>query len=103
MIELAAFYASLSCQSAGSSAAAPVVSAGKAKVATCAACHGAEGASGNPVWPSLAGLQEAYLVNALKTYQTGARQNPMMAGLVKGLSDADIGQLAAYYAGLKCK
>jgi len=103
MIELAAFYASLSCQSAGSSAAAPVVSAGKAKAATCAACHGAEGASGNPAWPSLAGLQEAYLVNALKAYQTGARQNPMMAGLVKGLSDADIEQLAAYYAGLKCK
>jgi len=103
MIELAAFYASLSCQSAGSSAAAPVVSAGKAKVATCAACHGAEGASGNPAWPSLAGLQEAYLVNALKAYRTGARQNPMMTGPVKGLSDADIGKLAAYYAGLKCK
>ena len=103
MIELAAFYASLSCQSAGSSAAAPVVSAGKAKAATCAACHGAEGVSGNPAWPSLAGLQEAYLVNALKAYRTGARQNPMMAGPVKGLSDADIGQLAAYYAGLKCK
>jgi len=103
MIELAAFYASLSCQSAGSSAAAPVVSVGNAKVATCAACHGAEGASSNPAWPSLAGLQEAYLANALKAYQTGARQNPMMAGLVKGLSDADIGKLAAYYAGLKCK
>jgi cytochrome c553 len=103
MVELAAFYASLSCQPAGSSAAAPVVSAGKAKATTCAACHGAEGASGNPVWPSLAGLQEAYLVSALKAYQTGARQDPMMAGLVKGLSDADIGQLAAYYAGLKCK
>ena len=103
MIELAAFYASLSCKSAGSSAAAPVVSAGKAKAAACAACHGAEGTSGNPVWPSLAGLQEAYLVSALKAYRTGARQDPMMAGLVKGLNDTDIGQLAAYYAGLKCK
>lgn len=101
--ELAAFYASLSCKSAGSSAVAPVASAGKAKAAACAACHGAEGASGNPAWPSLAGLQEAYLVSALKAYRTGARQDPMMAGLVKGLSDADIGQLAAYYAGLKCK
>ena len=103
LIELAAFYASLSCKSAGSSAAAPVVSAGKAKAATCGACHGVEGVSGNPVWPSLAGLQEAYLVNALKAYQTGARKEPMMAGLMKGLSEADIGQLAAYYAGLKCK
>jgi len=79
------------------------VAAGKQKAARCAGCHGADGVSGNPAWPSLAGLQEAYLVNALKAYQTGARQDPMMAGLVKGLSDADIEQLAAYYAGLKCK
>ena len=103
MNELAAFYAGLSCQSAGTSAAAPAVSAGKAKAAACAACHGAEGVSGNPAWPSLAGLQETYQVNALKAYQTGARQNPMMAGLAKGLNEAEIGQLAAYYAGLKCK
>lgn len=103
MIEISAFYASLSCQSAGSSAAAPVASAVKAKVAVCAACHGAEGASGSPAWPSLAGQQEAYLVDALKAYKTGTRKNPMMAGPVKGLSDADIGRLAAYYAGLKCK
>jgi cytochrome c553 len=103
MVELAAFYAGLSCKSAGSSAAAPVVSAGKAKAAACAACHGAEGVSGNPAWPSLAGLEEAYQINALKAYRAGARQNPMMAGVAKGLNDAEIGQLAAYYAGVKCK
>ncbi len=101
--ELAAFYASLSCQSAGSSAAPPVASAGKAKAATCAACHGAEGVSANPAWPSLAGLQEAYLISALKAYRTGARRDPLMAGPAKGLNDTDIGQLAAYYAGLKCR
>lgn len=103
VIELAAFYASLSCNSAESSATAPVVSAVKSKAVVCAACHGAEGISANPAWPSLAGQQQAYLVNALKAYQTGARQNPIMAGLVKGLSDTDIGRLATYYTGLKCK
>lgn len=100
---LAAFYASLSCKTAGSKSSAQLASAGKSKAAACATCHGAEGVSGNPAWPSLAGRQEGYLVNALKGYQAGTRQNPMMAGMVKGLSDADIGQLAAYYASLNCK
>ena len=79
------------------------VAAGKQQAGRCAACHGADGVSGNSAWPSLAGLQETYLVTALKAYRSGVRQDPMMAGLVKGLSDAEIGQLAAYYAGLKCK
>jgi cytochrome c553 len=103
--DLAAYFTSLSCKTAPSSSPAKVTSAGKlkAKTAGCEVCHGAMGISANPAWPSLAGQQEAYLVNVLKAYQTRARQNPMMARLVKGLSDADIGQLAAYYAGLKCK
>ena len=100
---LAAYYASLSCKSAGTSAGAAAPSAGKDKAAACVACHGEEGVSANPAWPSLAGQQESYLVNALKAYRTGARGNSMMAGVVKGLNDAEIGQLAAYYAGLKCK
>jgi cytochrome c553 len=100
---LAAYYASLSCKSAGTSAGATALSAGKEKAAGCTACHGAEGVSANPAWPSLAGQQQDYLVNALKAYRTGARGNSMMAGVAKGLNDAEIGQLAAYYAGLKCK
>lgn len=77
--------------------------AGKEKAARCAACHGADGVSANPAWPNLAGQHGDYLANALKAYQTGARQNPMMAGMVKELNEAEIGQLAAYYAGSKCK
>lgn len=100
---LAAYYASLSCASAAANAAAPVAPAGKERAARCAACHGAEGVSASPAWPSLAGQHEAYLVNALKAYQTGARQNSMMAGILKGADEAEIGQLATFYAGLKCK
>jgi cytochrome c553 len=100
---IAAYYASLSCTSAGTNAAAPVASAGKEKAARCAACHGADGVSANPAWPNLAGQHGDYLANALKAYQTGARQNPMMAGMVKELNETEIGQLAAYYAGSKCK
>ena len=103
--DLAAYFTSLSCKAAPSSSPTKLASAGKlrAKTAGCEVCHGAMGVSTNPDWPSLAGQQEAYLVNTLKAYQTRARQNPMMARLVKGLSDADIGQLAAYYSGLKCQ
>jgi cytochrome c553 len=100
---LAAYYASLSCESAPTKPAAAAASAGAEKAARCATCHGAQGVSASPAWPSLAGQQKDYLVNALKAYQTGARQNPMMAGMVKGTSEAEIGQLAAYFAGLKCK
>ncbi len=79
------------------------VAAGKAKAATCAACHGAQGNSVNLPGPNLAGQKEAYLVDALKGYRTGARDNPMMGPLAKGLSDSDVEDLAAYFAGLSCK
>jgi cytochrome c553 len=77
--------------------------AGKAKAASCAACHGADGVSGNPAWPSLAAQRAGYLVDALKAYQMGARDEPMMAGVVKGMSDADLKNISAYYSGLSCR
>lgn len=101
--DLGAYFASLSCKAAPSSSPAQVAAAGKAKAASCAACHGAGGVSANSVWPNLAGQHEAYLANALKAYRTGTRQNPMMAGMAKGLSDTDIGQVAGYFASLNCK
>ena len=100
---LAAYYASLGCKSAPTNAAAPAASAGRERAARCATCHGAEGVSANPAWPSLAGQHKDYLVNALKAYQTGARQNSMMAGILKGAGEAEIAQLATFYAGLTCK
>ena len=79
------------------------VAAGQAKAATCAACHGAQGIGGNLPGPNLAGQHEPYLVDALKAYRTGARDNPLMGPLAKGLSDADIENLAAYFSSLSCK
>ena len=75
----------------------------KAEASNCAACHGPVGVSENLPGPSLAGQKAAYLVGALKAYKTGARGNPVMGGMVGGLSDADIGNLAAFYAGSSCK
>ncbi len=75
--------------------------AGKAKSATCAACHGANGISPNDLWPNLAGQKAGYLVKQMKAFRDGQRADPMMAPMAASLSDADIDDLAAYYASLK--
>jgi cytochrome c553 len=74
--------------------------AGKAKAAACAGCHGANG-EGSGTNPALAGKPEAELVQAMKDYKSGKRNNAMMKGMVTPLSDADMGNLGAYYASLK--
>lgn len=78
--------------------------AGKAKSAVCAACHGAAGIAAIPTYPNLAGQNEAYLVSSLKAYKLKQRSGGMaaiMQGQAAALSDADINNLAAYYASLK--
>ncbi len=77
--------------------------AGKAKAAACAACHGANGKSTNPMYPNLAGQHEAYLTKAIKAYKAGDRGDPTMKAMVAPLSDGDIANLAAHYAGQACK
>lgn len=72
--------------------------AGQQKSAPCAACHGADGNSASPAFPSLAGQHQTYLAAALEQYRSGDRKNPIMSGQAVNLSDADIADLAAYYA-----
>ena len=83
------------------SAMAGDVAAGKAKSATCAGCHGGNGVSMVPMYPNLAGQKEMYLVKQLKAFRDGTRSDPTMGAMAKPLSDADIDNLAAYYASLK--
>jgi len=82
------------------SLAAGDVKAGRTKAAQCQACHGLDGMSKLPEAPNLAGQTEEYLVKALNDFRSGARQNEMMTMMAKGLSDADIANLAAYYHSL---
>ena len=82
--------------------AAGDVQAGKAKSATCAGCHGANGEGIAPN-PALAGEGEDAIVRALKDYKSGKRDNAIMKGMVGALSDADMANLAAFYASLKPK
>lgn len=74
--------------------------AGKAKAASCAGCHGANGISSNPMWPNLAGQQSGYLIKQMKAFRDGTRDDPMMSPMAKPLSDADIENIAAYYSSL---
>jgi cytochrome c553 len=78
--------------------AAGDASAGQAKSATCAACHGADGNSMVPNWPKLAGQHEAYLTRQVSLIKDGARPVPEMAGIVPGLSDQDIADLSAFFS-----
>lgn len=73
--------------------------AGKTKSAACAGCHGADGNSpAGSGFPRLAGQYADYIVQALKEYKSGGRNNPIMAGMVAGLKDDDMHDLAAYFA-----
>lgn len=85
---------------ASGAAVAGDVAAGKAKAAMCAGCHGANGVSSVPTYPNLAGQKAAYMVQTLKNYKSGKRDNATMRAMSAGLSDADMANLAAYYASL---
>ena len=75
--------------------------AGKAKAASCAGCHGANGISAVPTYPNLAGQKEAYLVKQLKAFKDKSRKDPTMNAMAAPLSDADMANISAYYAGMK--
>tara|TARA_B110001454_G_scaffold206243_1_gene216481 strand:- start:310 stop:612 length:303 start_codon:yes stop_codon:yes gene_type:complete len=75
--------------------------AGKAKSMMCGACHGAAGISAVPTYPNLAGQKEAYTLKQLQDFKSGKRNDPTMKGMVAALNDADMANLAAYYASLK--
>ena len=93
--------ASVLAVSASSAIAAGDAAKGKTKAASCAACHGATGLSAIPTYPNLKGQKAAYVVKQLKAFKSGARKDPTMNAMAKPLTDADMANLAAHYAGLK--
>lgn len=94
--------------SAGASDDNPLVKgdpeAGAELSLTCIACHGEQGNSEQPMWPNIAGQHAGYLFQQLLDYQVGEeRSDPQMAGMVAGLSEQDMLDLAAFYSGLPHK
>jgi len=79
------------------------IEAGKIKSIVCSACHGQDGNSINPLWPSLAGQHEQYTINTLKAYQNGSRLDAVMKAQVMALTEEDFEDIAAYYNAQKIK
>lgn len=76
------------------------IQAGKEKAVTCGACHGADGNSVNPVWPSIAGQHPTYIFDQLQAFKSGTRTEPLMLGQTMMLSDEDMRNLAVYFASM---
>ena len=73
----------------------------------CAGCHGADGASGMPDAPIIAGLDTAVLEDAMFAYMDGGRKcmpsGAMMCQITTSLSEDDIVELAAHFAEMPYK
>ncbi|CUB02709.1 c-type cytochrome [Marinomonas fungiae] len=72
--------------------------AGKPFTAVCSACHGADGNSLAPTFPKLAGQNESYLLKQMTDIKSGARPVAQMTGLLDGLSEQNLADVAAYFA-----
>ncbi|WP_347366609.1 c-type cytochrome [Vibrio vulnificus] len=74
---------------------------GKVKSPSCVFCHGTSGVAANNAYPHLAGQNEQYLFDSMKSYQNGQRTGPladMMQAQLQRLNDQDLRDVAAYYA-----
>jgi cytochrome c553 len=104
LIKVAAYYASLepaqpsATGAAKSTAKSDPVAAGRAAAAGCAGCHGEGGISKTPGMPSLVGLDPKYLAAAMNAYKSGQRKHDMMKSLLAALGEADLSNIALYYA-----
>lgn len=87
------------------SAAAPAhaqdPNAARALAATCFTCHGTEGRSVGGVPPSIAGQSKALLLQQLKDFKEGKRPGTIMHQQAKGYTDAQLEQIAGYFAAVK--
>mgnify|MGYP003460256927 CR=1 FL=1 len=99
LISLAVLMAFVSA--AGNVTAAGNAAAGKNKSAVCAGCHGLDGNSAAPNFPKLAGQDAQYTAKQLADFKSGARKDPVMAGMAAALSRKDMDDIGAYYAGQK--
>lgn len=78
--------------------------AGSAKfAAVCASCHGADGNSGSPENPKLAGQHPEFLYKQLVEFKNGKRKNAVMQGFAATLSDEDMRNIAAWASQQKAK
>jgi len=77
--------------------------AGKEKAQICTACHGPDGNSTNPIWPSLAEQTARYIYLQLRDFKEDRRSDPLMSPIAKTLSREDMLNLADYFSSQKQK
>ncbi len=90
--------------SANTPAAAPAVDVAKGQATAtnvCSACHTSDGSRGAPGNPILQGQHPEYIVKQLSDFKAGKRKNPVMQGFAATLSEQDMRNVAAFYAGKK--
>lgn len=67
----------------------------------CHTCHGLDGAGDSSgAFPRLTGQAGWYLYKQLKDYASGKRENAVMSPIARALTDGQMQDVAAYYAGL---
>ena len=72
--------------------------AGKTNAVRCGACHGPDGNSVNPQWPSIAGQHAPYIVRQLEAFQNGERTNILMSSQAMTLTEQDMKDVAVFFA-----
>jgi cytochrome c553 len=73
--------------------------AGKSKAEICFGCHGEDGNSADPLAPKLAGQYGIYIIKQIRNYQGSTRAHLIMGPMASTISDEDLADIAAYYAG----
>lgn len=107
--QLALIFAAILSVPALAAEPAPAATKGDPKAAeaivnqVCAGCHGADGNSGTPANPSLAGQGADYLNKQLSNFKSGERKSAVMSGMVASLSPADMKNLAAFFSEKQAK
>jgi cytochrome c553 len=91
------------CAATGNTAAAQGgdKTAGRTKAKPCVVCHGPLGIGTEPDTPHIAGQPELYFIEQMKAYRSRKRVHPEMNVVAKPLTDADIKNMAAWYASIK--
>ena len=98
---IGAWCAAAMMAAAAAPASAQDPNAARALAATCFTCHGTEGRSVGGVPPSLAGQGKASLLQQLKDFKEGKRPATVMHQQAKGYTDAQLEQIAGYFASIK--
>ncbi|MFW5443024.1 MAG: c-type cytochrome [Methylococcaceae bacterium] len=76
------------------------IDAGKNKASMCFGCHGANGNSKIPQYPSLASQRATYIESQLKAFQSGERKNSIMQSMAANFTAQDIQNISAYFASI---